>query len=333
MAEKENEKKESEKSYQEQRFKLFVSSSPHIRDKDTTQNIMLTVILAVIPIAIYDIYLFGWFAARAFFWAISGALLTEALIQRLKKSPLTITDGSAILTGMLLAMCLPPRVPFWISFVGGVVAIGLGKQVYGGLGHNIFNPALVGRTFLLLSWAGHITKDYYEKFSVDTVTGASPLFIAKQYYLGEIKVDLTQFYQVHLFKNTYGSMGEVSVILILLGLVILLFRRIIDWTIPVSYVGTVFLLTIAAGRDPVFYTITGGLLFGAVFMATDYVTSPLTRRGKLIFGFGCGLFTFLMRIYSNSQEAVAYSILLMNALTPVIDNYTLPRKFGAVKQT
>lgn len=328
----EKEKIKTEKEMEKTRLKLVVSSSPHIRDKSTTQKIMLTVIIALIPIAIYDIYLFGWFAVKTFFWSVFGAVLTEALIQKARKMQVTITDGSAILTGLLLAMCLPPKVPFWVSFIGGLVAIAIGKQVYGGLGHNIFNPALVGRVFLLLSWAGHLTRDYYEKFRVDTISGASPLFIAKQYYLGEVKVDLTQFYKIHLFKNTYGSMGEVSAILILLGFVILLFSRVIDWTIPVSYVGTVFVLTLAAGRDPVFYVLSGGLLFGAVFMATDYVTSPLTRKGKLIFGFGCGLFTFLMRIYSNSQEAVAYSILLMNALTPIIDNYTMPRKFGAVKR-
>lgn len=313
--------------------KLVVSSSPHLRALDDTRTVMLTVIVALIPIAVYDIYLFGWYAVKTFFWSIFGALLAEAGIQRMRKMKVTIDDGSALLTGILFAMCMPPKVPFWLSFIGGFVSISLGKQIYGGLGHNIFNPALVGRAFVLISWAKHLTQDWYKTVDVDTISGATPLFVAKQFYEGAVDVDLSQFYEVSLFRNPYGSMGEVSVLLVLVGFAILLYKKVIDWTIPVSYLGTLFLFTWLVGRDPTFYILTGGAFFGAVFMATDYVTSPITKRGRLIFGFGCGFLTFLLRIYSNAPEAVAYSILFMNALTPLIDTYTMPKKFGAVKET
>lgn len=313
--------------------KLLVTSSPHLTHPDTTQKIMFTVVIALLPIAVYDIYLFGRAAVSTFFWSITGAVFAEALIQQVRRVQVTIDDGSAFLTGMLFAMCLPPKVPFWISFIGGFVAIALGKQAFGGLGHNIFNPALVGRAFVLISWANHLTKDWYETVSVDTISGATPLYVAKQFYEGAVKVNLSDFYFIHLFRNPYSSMGEVAGVLVILGFLILLAKRVIDWTIPVTYVGTVAVLTALAGRDPVFYVLTGGLLFGAVFMATDYVTSPITRKGKLIFGFGCGVMTFLVRTYSTAPEAVAYSILFMNALTPLIDIYTRPKKFGAVRKT
>jgi electron transport complex protein RnfD len=310
---------------------LVVSPPPHLKAPDTTSKIMLTVVAALAPIMVYDIYLFKGAAISTFFWSIFGALLAEAGIQRLRRQRITLYDGSALLTGILFAMVLPPKVPFWLSFIGGFVAIALGKQIYGGLGHNIFNPALVGRVFVLISWAKHLTSDWYEKVSIDTISGATPLFVAKQLYQGTISADLTKFYSTALFRNPYGSMGEVSALLIILGLVILLAFRVIDWRTPAAYIGSVFVLTWWAGRDAIFYTLSGGVLFGAVFMATDYVTSPITKKGKVIFGLGCGFLTFLMRLYASTPEAVAYAILFMNALTPLIDTYTRPRVFGAVK--
>lgn len=323
------EKKESKKL----NLKLLVSSSPHLKHKDTTQSIMFSVIIALIPIAIYDLYLFGWFAAKTFFWSILGAVFAEALIQQVRKLKLTITDGSAFLTGILFAMCLPPKVPFWISFIGGFVAITLGKQAFGGLGYNIFNPALVGRAFVLVSWASHLTTDWFKTINIDTISGATPLYVAKQFYQGAIDINISQFYTVHLFRNPYSSMGEVSGVLIIIGFLYLLFTKVIDWSTPVTYIGSLAVLTLIAGRDPFFYVLTGGALFGAVFMATDYVTSPITRKGKIIFGIGCGIITFLVRFYSNAPESVAYSILFMNALTPLIDKFTQPAKFGAVKES
>lgn len=309
--------------------RLLVTAPPHIYHPDTTQKIMFTVALALAPIAIYDIYLFGKYAVITLFFSIFGAVFAEAFIQQLRRVPVTIKDGSAFLTGLLFALTLPPKVPWWISFIGGFVSIAIGKQAFGGLGYNIFNPALVGRAFVLMAWPQHLTADWFEKISVETVSGATPMFLAKYFYLGNIKIDLTNFYFVHLFRNTFGSMGEVSAALIIFGFFFLLARRIIDYSTPVAYVFTVAVLTLLLGRDPLFYVLGGGLLFGAVFMATDYVTTPITRKGKVLFGIGAGVLTTLMRLYANTPEAVAYSILFMNALTPLIDIYTKPKVFGA----
>lgn len=312
--------------------KLKVSAPPHILHPDTTQKIMFTVIIALLPIVLYDLYLFRWYAAVTLFWSIFGAVFAEALIQQIRRVPLTVSDGSAFLTGVLFALTLPPKVPWWISFIGGFVAIALGKQAFGGLGANIFNPALVGRIFVLVSWPQHLTGDWFQKISLDTISGATPMFVAKQFYLGAVKIDLSNFYLIHLFRNPFGSMGEVSAVLILFGFVFLLAQKVIDYATPLAYVGTVALLTALAGRDPLFYVLGGGLLFGAVFMATDYVTTPITRRGRLIFGIGAGFLTFLLRLYANTPEAVAYSILFMNAMTPLIDLYTRPVVFGVKKR-
>lgn len=308
--------------------KLIVAAPPHISHPDTTQKIMFTVVLALLPIVLYDIYLFKTYALVTFLFSIVGSVFAEALIQQIRRVPLTVYDGSAFLTGLLFALTLPPKVPWWISFIGGFVAIAIGKQAFGGLGNNIFNPALVGRIFVLVAWPKHLTSDWFEKINVDTLTGATPMFAAKQFYLGNVKIDLSNFYFIHLFRNPFGSMGEVSAVLIIFGFFILLAKRIIDYSTPLSYVLTVFVLTYFAGRDPLFYVLGGGLLFGAVFMATDYVTTPITRKGKVVFGVGAGIITFLLRLYANTPEAVAYSILFMNAMTPLIDIYTRPKVFG-----
>lgn len=308
--------------------KLIVAAPPHISHPDTTQKIMFTVVLALLPIVLYDIYLFKTYALVTLLFSIVGSVFAEALIQQIRRVPLTVYDGSAFLTGLLFALTLPPKVPWWISFIGGFVAIAIGKQAFGGLGNNIFNPALVGRIFVLVAWPKHLTSDWFEKINVDTLTGATPMFAAKQFYLGNVKIDLSNFYFIHLFRNPFGSMGEVSAVLIIFGFFILLAKRIIDYSTPLSYVLTVFVLTYFAGRDPLFYVLGGGLLFGAVFMATDYVTTPITRKGKVVFGVGAGIITFLLRLYANTPEAVAYSILFMNAMTPLIDIYTRPKVFG-----
>jgi electron transport complex protein RnfD len=255
-------------------------------------------------------------------FSVLSAVLTEGIIQKFLKKPLTILDGSAVITGLLLGLILPPTVPIWIPISGAVFAIAIGKHVFGGLGFNIFNPALVGRAFLVASWPLLMTK----WISPDGITGATPLGILK---LEGIKaVGYSQLF----FGNISGSIGETSALALLIGALFLFYKKIISWRIPSIYIGTVFLLTLIFGKDPLFYILSGGLFIGAFFMATDYVTSPITKNGKLIFGFGCGLLTVIIRLYSGLPEGVMYSILLMNALTPLIDRYTAPKPFGFVKK-
>ncbi len=331
--EKKEEAKKVKKIKKEEspKYRFIVSSPPHLRAPQDVPKIMLLVIIALLPVTIEAVAMFGIFAIKTIVLCILSAVATEAAIQKLRKIPVTIDDYSAVLTGLLLALCLPPKVPFWIPIVGGIVAIGLGKQVFGGIGFNIFNPALVGRAFLLMSWANHLTGDWYRTIKVDAISGATPLFVAKQLRAGLINVDLAQYYKPLLLANPYGSMGEVSAVLITLGGLFLILMKIIDWRIPAGYIGTAFVLSWLIGGDPVFYIMAGGLLFGAFYMATDYVTSPITKNGRLLFGIGCGLITVVIRFYSNFPEAVTYSILFMNACTPLIDMYVKPRKFGVAK--
>jgi electron transport complex protein RnfD len=326
----EEKKREGEKKKEEKLSRFIVSAPPHLRGPEDVSRIMLLVILALLPVTVEAVAMFGIFAVQTILLCIISSVVTEAVIQKIRGLPITIDDYSAVLTGLLLALCLPPKVPFWIPIIGGIVAIGLGKQVFGGLGFNIFNPALVGRAFLLMSWANHLTGDWYKTVRVDAVSGATPLFVAKQLRAGLVNVDLSQFYKPLLLANPYGSMGEVSALLITLGGLFLIVMGIIDWKIPAGYIGTTFLLSWLLGGDPIFYILAGGMLFGAFYMATDYVTTPITGKGRLFFGIGCGLVTVLIRFYSNFPEAVTYSILFMNACTPLIDIYIKPKKFGAV---
>jgi electron transport complex protein RnfD len=312
--------------------RLIVSAPPHLRSPEDAPRIMLMVVLALLPVTILALILFKLYALQTILFCIVGAVGAEALIQKLRGIPITINDWSAFLTGLLLALCLPPKVPFWIPLIGGAVAIGLGKQVFGGLGYNVFNPALVGRAVLLMSWANHLTRDWYATLSVEAISGATPLFIAKQVQANLIDFDLSRYYKMLLLQNPHGSMGEVSALLIILGGLFLMWRKVISWHIPLTYVGTVFVLSWLFQGDPIFYILAGGVMFGAVFMATDYVTSPVYPKGKVIFGIGCGLVTTIIRFFSSFPEAVTYAILFMNACTPLIDLYTKPKKFGAVKE-
>ncbi|MDD5448322.1 MAG: RnfABCDGE type electron transport complex subunit D, partial [Actinomycetota bacterium] len=250
---------------------------------------------------------------------------------------------SAVVTGLLLALTLPPKLPFWMPHIGGAVAIALGKEVFGGLGHNIFNPALVGRAILFVSWSGYMTTSYLKKplaatvntqaiREISAITSATPLAAMAQAREGEIAIEASKYYKPLLFGNPWGCIGETSAVLILVGLAILLANGIIDWRIPVCYVGTVMGLSWALGSDPIFAALSGGLLLGACFMATDYVTNPMTPWGKVVFAIGCGLVTVILRFYSNLPEGVMFSILLMNGLTPLIDRYLRPKPFGFVKK-
>jgi electron transport complex protein RnfD len=300
---------------------LVVSSSPHIRSEETVQRIMLDVIIALLPAAAASVYFFGMGTLAIMLTGILAAVATEAAIQKIRNKPVTINDGSAVITGLLLALTLPPALPLWMVAAGAVVAIGIGKQVYGGLGCNPFNPALVGRAFLIVSFPVHMTTWISP---LDGVTSATPL--------GMMKMEGIKTGYMELFLgNVGGSLGETSALLLVLGGAYLIYRGVIDWRIPVSYLGTVAALTMILGHDPLFHVLAGGLMLGAFFMATDMVTTPLTKLGRIIFGIGAGVLVVIIRLYGGYPEGVLFSILLMNIFTPIIDKFIRPRVYGEVK--
>lgn len=307
---------------------LIISVSPHVKDEITTSKIMLYVVLALLPLTILSIYFYKLYAVKVLFFSITSAVATEYLYQKYMKLSFTLNNLSAVVTGLLLALTLPPLVPWWIPFIGGVVAIGLAKQIFGGLGYNVFNPALVARAILLLSWPKYMTKAWYKLITVDSISKATPLYLAKEAREGIIHFGTSGFYKTFLFSNTSGTLGEVSAVLILAGGIFLIYMKIIDWRIPLSYIATVVVLTIFLKGDSIFYLLAGGLMLGAFFMATDYVTSPISRKGRTIFGIGCGVVTVLLRFYSSLPEGVMFSILFMNSCAPLIDRYTQPKVFG-----
>jgi len=318
-------------------FKVRVS--PHVFDRITTRKIMLSVILALIPAAVAGVYFFGLRALYVILTSCTSALVFEYLCNRLMGRKVSVYDGSALLTGLLLALILPPHVPLWIPVVGAFVAIAIAKQAFGGLGANIFNPALVGRAFLVASWPVLLTS--WPQIlapgspawlgSVDAVTSATPLGVRKTQGLAAAVnfLGLKSDAYWHLFTGSVGgSLGETSALLLLAGGLCLIAAKIIDWRIPAVFIGSVFVLSAALGEDPLFHILSGGLFLGAFFMATDYVTSPTTKKGRLIFALGCGVITVAIRFFSGLPEGVSYSILIMNALTPLIDRHIRPRRFG-----
>jgi electron transport complex protein RnfD len=323
---------------------LTVTSSPHAHSGESVEKIMWTVVACLVPAALVGVYFFGPSAIKVLALSIGGCVLVEAGIQRLLKRPITISDGSAVITGLLLAMNLPSGAPWWLVLIGAAVAIGLGKQAYGGLGHNIFNPALVARVFLLISFPLQMTtwpvpKGLFAKAATDAVTGATPLGAVKEQVLAKgTFTDLGASTMDLFMGNVGGCIGEVSAVALLLGGGWLLYKGYITWHIPVSFIGTVLVFALIMNQinperfaDPLFHFLTGGLLLGALFMATDMVTSPLSTKGQIIFGVGCGLITFVIRLFGGYPEGVSFAILLMNATTPLIDRWTVPRKFGQVK--
>ena len=303
-----------------------VSSSPHIRSNDTVQGIMRDVVIALLPATIAGIYFFKMQGLLVILASVLSCVGAEALWQKLTHRKVTIFDLSAVITGLLLAFNLPAHVPLWLPVVGGFIAIIVVKQFFGGLGQNIVNPALAARAVLLASWPVHMTN-----WTVDGISSATPLGVLKEG--GTAVAGLMDVF----IGNTGGCIGETSAIALLIGGAYLLYRRIISWHIPVSYIGTVFALTTVIGRngfmtgDGLFEILAGGLMIGAFFMATDYTTSPMSKKGHLIFGIGCGVLTTLIRIFGGYSEGVSYSILIMNLFVPLIDNYTAPRVFGEVK--
>jgi len=316
--------------------RLFVCSSPHLRDSVTTQRIMLDVIIALLPATAAGILFFGLRSALVIIVTVAASVLTEYLMRKGLKREQTISDLSAVVTGLLLALNLPPSIPVWVAIVGAVIATGLIKQLFGGLGQNFMNPALGARVILVVAWARQMTT-WTEPF-IDAVASATPLSLLDASATATPLGANYWYSYLDLFLGKIpGCIGETSALAILLGFVYLLFRRVITWHIPVIYTGTVAVLTWILGPeglftgDPLYHVLAGGLLMGAVFMATDYVTCPMTRKGIVIYAIGCGLLTVLFRLYGNMPEGVSFAIILMNIVTPLIDRYTIPVAFGGEK--
>ncbi|MFH1540463.1 MAG: RnfABCDGE type electron transport complex subunit D [Elusimicrobiota bacterium] len=300
-------------------MKFTISPAPHIKSQNSTTKIMLSVFLALIPAAFWSVYKFGIHSGYVILASVLSCILFEFISQKyIFKTKIKITDGSAALTGLLMAYCLPPDIALWQVCIGSFFAIFIAKECFGGIGFSIFNPALVGRAVLLSSFPTVMTR-----WQIDAVTSATPLGILKEKLTTALPTSVDLF-----FGNIPGSIGEVSKILLLLGAAYLIYRRIISLYIPLTYILTVIILSIFFKQDPVFQVLSGGVILGAFFMATDYVTSPLFSKGKIIFGFGCGLLTVLIRNLGSYPEGVCYSILIMNILVPLIDRFTKPRVFG-----
>lgn len=308
---------------------LHVSSSPHIRSRITTDYLMKLVILALMPAAAAGVCFFGWKALAILCLSVASSVATEGIYETLMHKELTIQDGSAVITGLLLGLNLPVSVPWWIPIFGSAFAILVVKQLFGGLGQNIMNPALAARCFLLLSFTGKMT-DFSSGHGfvplVDTVSGATPLAAVKA---GE-RVNLLSLF----LGNTKGTIGETSVLAILIGAAILLIFRVIDWRIPCTYLGSfvIFIILFGGhGADGTYLLaelFSGGLMLGAWFMATDYVTTPITKQGQIVYGILLGILTGLFRIFGASAEGVSYAIIFGNLLIPLIERVTIPTAFG-----
>jgi len=326
---------------------LQVSGSPHVHTKDSTQKIMWTVIIALIPTLVFSVIYFGWDAARVTLISVLTCVLLEWLFQKLfLKGKTSITDGSAIITGLLLAFNVPSNLPFWIIIIGAIVSIGIGKMAFGGLGKNPFNPAIVGRVFLLISFPQQMTswpspnRVFFP--ASDATTGATPLALIKNAMkngqdVSELFGGLSDNMRL-LIGERGGSLGEVAALAIIVGGVFMLVRKVITWHIPVTFIGTVFVFAAVLHWanpslyiTPEFHILTGGLLLGAIFMATDMVTSPMSNWGKIVFGVGCGLLTILIRVWGSYPEGVSFAILIMNGFVPLINKGFKPKRFGKVK--
>lgn len=301
-----------------------VTASPHIRDNMTTQKIMLFVIISLIPALIGGFVTFGFRALAVTVVCVASCIIFEALSRIIMKRSQTVSDLSACVTGILLAMNLPVTIPLWQAVIGSFVAVVIAKQLFGGLGQNFVNPAIFARIVLMLSFTADMTtwvipRYWNENFDdIATVTSATPL------------VSNNASYWDLFIGNTGGCIGEVCAVGLIIGGLFLIFTKIISPVTPVAFIGTVAIAELIAGNDPLYHILSGGLLLGAFFMATDYVTTPLTSTGKLIFGIGCGIITFVIRQFGGYPEGVSFSILLMNIITPYIDNFTAKKALGAV---
>lgn len=298
---------------------LNVSASPHVRSQDTTQSIMLDVAVAMLPAAAFGVFQFGAHALLVLAVTIFACVVSEYLFEKFLDKPVTIYDFSAVVTGMILALNMPANIPVWIPALGGVFAIVIVKQLYGGLGQNFMNPALAARCFLLISFAGRMSA-----FTLDGWSGATPLAVIKE---GR-SVDLATMF----IGKIPGTIGEVSVIALLIGAAYLVIRKVISLRIPATYILTVAVFAFIFGKQDFNYVLAhifgGGLIFGAFFMATDYATSPITPVGQILFGILLGVLTGLFRLFGGSAEGVSYAIILGNLLVPLIEKATLPKAFG-----
>jgi Na+-translocating ferredoxin:NAD+ oxidoreductase subunit D len=308
---------------------LVVASSPHLRDSSSTSRIMQDVVIALIPAALAGIYFFGIRAAIVILVTMAASVASEYITRRILKRENTIADFSAVVTGLLLALNLPPTIPLWIAAVGGAVAVIIVKQLFGGIGQNFMNPALAARVILMVSWPVQMTKWIIP--GADAVSSATPLAILK----GREAVEAAMPGYMDLFLGRVGGcIGETSALAILIGAAYLVYRKVITLEIPLTFIGTAALLFGIFGKEGLLqgdflaHILAGGLMLGAFFMATDYSTSPVTFKGRLIMGIGCGLLTFVIRSYTNYPEGVSFAIILMNIVTPLIDRYTIPRSFG-----
>lgn len=314
--------------------KLIISPAPHIHGGDSISKNMSGVIIALIPALLVGFYFFGLGAIIVTLTTVVACMLFEFLIQKyILKTETSLLDGSAALTGILLAMNLPSNLPIWIILIGSLFAIGVGKMTFGGLGNNPFNPALVGRVFLLISFPVQMTSwpnvEPLSMHYMDASTGATTLAMMKSHF-GELPT-LTDMF----LGKMNGSLGEVSALALLAGLVYLLARKIITWHIPVSILVTVFVFTGTLNManpelyaSPLIHLLSGGLMLGAIFMATDYVTSPMNHRGMLVYGVGIGIITVVIRVFAAYPEGVSFAILIMNGFTPLINTYIKPKRFG-----
>lgn len=323
-------------SFEPQKF--TVSPSPHLRSTDSVEKIMWTVNLTLIPAAAFGVFYFGMPALINIVVSILTALISEVIVLKIRKKDIAITDGSAFLTGLLLAMCLPPNIPWYMTAVGSAIAIVIAKHSMGGLGFNIFNPAHIGRAALMVSWPVAMTTWTKMQTAVpDVVSSATPLNILKQQgysQLIETFGSAPNMYKALFLGFRNGSIGETSTILLVLGGLFLIYKKYVNWEVPAIMIGTVGLMTWIFGPngyftgDPVFHMMAGGLIIGAFFMATDMVTIPLTKKGQMVFALGCGLITALIRLKGGYPEGVCYSILLMNSVSPLIDRLMPPKRFG-----
>ena len=336
-------KKKKKKGLPVKELTLVGSSSPHVVSNESIPRIMYAVCIALAPAILVGIYCFGLQAVKVLVLTAAACIATEAGMQRLMGRKITVTDGSALVTGLLLAMTLPPSAPWWICIIGGMLAIGVGKQLFGGLAHNPFNPALISRVILLISWPVELTTwmkpgQGFANLGVDVVTAASPLGLMKEELIqkGSIHV-VSQFHLMDgLFGlNQLGSLGETSVVALLIGGLFLLYRGYITWHIPVGYVAAVgAVAALFWGVDPshfappMYHLLTGGLFLGAIYMATDMVTCPVTNRGMLIFGIGCGILTYFIRTFGSYPEGVSFAIVIMNGAVPLIERWVRPRTYG-----
>lgn len=312
--------------------KLIVGTSPHIHGRDLTSKVMWSVFLALAPAGLAGVWIFGLPALKVVLVSILSCVATEALIQKLTRKKIIISDGSAALTGLLLAYNLSSSVPLWMPVIGAVFAVAICKHAFGGLGANIFNPALAARAFLLASWPKYMT-EFVKPFSADAVTSATPLVMLKGGKAQSLASIGLSYWDLFLGRRG-GCIGEVCILALLIGAVYLLWRKYIWWQTPTGFVLTLGGLSWIFGQngffkgDFIFSILSGGVILGSFFMATDYVTSPLTRKGQLVFGIGCGAIAFVIRRFGGYPEGVSYSILIMNAAVPLIDRYVRKKRYG-----